>query len=136
MSELNALERAVLNKLLEGDHPALRELRRQSEVATVVSRRWTGVGFLTSFGLAEDTPRASLQGSKIRFGDVGARITGLQHGAGFLLYVDDGKLRMLEGYSYDEKWPERFESFELHYLDPKRQSVEEVFGPCERLRPK
>ena len=44
-----------------------------------------------------------MQPGKIRFGDVSAEIAGLKCGAGFLVYVDDGKIQMLKGYSYDEK---------------------------------
>ena len=28
----------------------------------------------------------------------------MENGAGFVLYIQNGKLEMLEGYSYDEKW--------------------------------
>lgn len=129
MEDPNELERAILEKLFDGVHPALRSLRHQAELAKVVSRRFTGAGFFTSFELPNALPAASVPSAKIRFGDVGANIPGLQHGAGFLVYVDDGKLTMLEGYSYDEKWPERVENFELHYLDPTRRSVEKHFGP-------
>lgn len=129
MEDPNTLERAVLGKLFDGAHPALISLRRHAELAKVVSRKLTGAGFYTSFELPEGLAAASVPSAKIRFGDVGAKIPGLQHGAGFLVYVDDGKLKMLEGYCYDEKWPERVESFELHYLDPSRQSVGKTFGP-------
>jgi hypothetical protein len=37
----------------------------------------------------------------------------LQYGAGFLLYIKDGMLNMLEGYCYEDKWPNDFENFEL-----------------------
>jgi hypothetical protein len=36
-----------------------------------------------------------------------ARMEGLEHGAGFMLFIDDGVLVMLEGYTYDEPWPQR-----------------------------
>jgi len=40
---------------------------------------------------------------------------GLQYGAGFLIFVRDGTLKMLEGYSYSEPWPELIREFELSY---------------------
>lgn len=115
MTELNPLERAVLTKLLAGDAPALIALRRQLDIATVASRQLTGAGFYTTFELPHDVPLAPIR--RARFGDVEAEIAGLKHGAGFLVYVDDGKLDMLEGYSYDEPWPNSVQSFELRYID-------------------
>jgi hypothetical protein len=44
-----------------------------------------------------------------------AKFSGLSSGAGFLLYVQDGVLHMLEGYTYDEPWPQEPLSFELSY---------------------
>jgi hypothetical protein len=126
MTELNTLERAVLTKLFEGEHPALLALRRQLEVATVMSRRVTGSGFFTTFALPSETPPAPVK--KARFGDVEARIVGLKYGAGFLVYVDDGELHMLEGYSYEELWPESVQSFELRYVDEARPSLARAFS--------
>ena len=124
----DALEKEVLAKLFDGDHPTLRVLHQQAECAMVVSRKVTAAGFFTLFEVPEGIRLAGVASAKIRFGDVNAVVAGLQHGAGFLVYVDDGKLKMLEGYTYDETWPGRVETFELHYADPDRQSVEQTFG--------
>ena len=56
----------------------------------------------------------------MRIGDVYAEIPGLEHGAGFVLYIKDGYLDMLEGYSYDEPWPSSVEGFALHYSSGER----------------
>jgi len=40
-----------------------------------------------------------------------ATIDGLQHGAGFLLIVEDGMLDMVEGCTYVEPWPDRSRAF-------------------------
>jgi hypothetical protein len=50
------------------------------------------------------------------------------HGAGFLLYVDGGLLSMLEGYSYEEPWPDEIREFSVSYLDPARTSVLATLG--------
>jgi hypothetical protein len=55
-------------------------------------------------------------------------VSGLKHGVGFLVFVEDGKLRELEGYTYDEPWPDRLDHFELHYTDPKRTSAMRVLA--------
>src|SRR5256885_15953729 len=104
---LNELEVAALALLLEGDSPVLTALRRQLTVAAVRERELTGVGFFTSFKVPPNASRAPVPSNFAPFGDVGADIEGLRHGAGFLLFLKDGYLDMLEGYTYGEPWPDR-----------------------------
>jgi hypothetical protein len=49
----------------------------------------------------------------MEIGDVGAEIAGLQLGAGFLLFIRDGVVSFLEGFTYDESWPERTDEFRI-----------------------
>jgi hypothetical protein len=113
MTDLTDLETAVLRKLLSGHHQVLALLRQQLDVCRVREREFTGVGFYTYFDMSSCTgPRPELD---LKFGDVVAEIGGLQHGAGFVLYVESGLLAMLEGYTYGEPWPDRIESFKLSY---------------------
>ncbi len=120
---LNPLELAVLQKLLDGDHPVLVALRAQMTGLTVKQREFTGAGFFTGFSPSPDTPPAPLPSGKTRFGDVAATISGLRHGAGFLLLVDQGLSHMLEGYSYEEGWPSEIGTFSISYLKPDRKDV-------------
>ncbi len=112
--ELSPIEEALLKKLLDGDLPLLVQLRRQFEVCRMVKRELTGFGFYTTLMVPDNIPRKS--GVDIKFGDVVGDVPGLPSGAGFLLYVKDGVLDMLEGYSYDESWPSSIESFNLKYM--------------------
>ena len=119
MTALSQLEQQVLETLLRGDHPTLVVLRSQLPHTTVISREHTGAGFFTQLAVAPEAPRLSPPAS-FSFGDVGAAIPGLQLGACFLLFIEDGALSMLEGYSYDEPWPSMIDSFDLAYLKPHR----------------
>ena len=112
MNELTELERAVLERLLAGDHPLLEQLREQFPVCRVSRRDQTGVGFYTYLDVGE-APAAN--DAKARFGDVLAEIEGMTHGAGFVLYIEHGRLSMLEGYGYDDPWPTTITSFTLRY---------------------
>ena len=47
--------------------------------------------------------------------DVLADVEGLNHGAGFVLYVRNGVMDLLEGYCYDEPWPPVVGAFALNY---------------------
>lgn len=103
ISGLNDLEQAVLDKLLDGDHPVLMALREQAARARVSSHECTGAGFFCSFEVSADV--SPLRGSAdFELGDVDASVDGLEHGAGFLLFVRGGRLAALEGYSYEEPW--------------------------------
>lgn len=122
MTMLTPLERAVIQKLLAGDDKILGSLRRQFEAAKVIQREMTGVGFYTTFAVPPEIDR--LPGNRsFNFGDVEAEIPGLNSGAGFLLFVKDGALDFLEGYTYDEPWPDQVSSFELSYVRPDQRDL-------------
>jgi hypothetical protein len=118
MTGLNELERAVLDKMLAGDHPVLAILRQQADVARLSKRVSTGVGFVCEFEVDRSAP---ITGGDFHIGDVDATVTGLAHGAGFVLFVVKGRICRLEGYTYDEPWPEQIERFSLKYSDPQRR---------------
>ena len=118
--DLTELERSVLDKLLTGEHPVLEALRRQLCGCRVRKRELTGCGFFTELQVDRALPAAPTIAKKLRIGDVEAKITGLEQGAGFVLFVNNGYLDMLEGYSYDEPWPESVSEFELRYTGESR----------------
>src|SRR5437762_2995955 len=93
-----------MDLLLQGDHPVLATLRDQFAVAQVRGRRFTGVGFFTNFEVPATAPRLPFK-SRLVLTDVYADITGLAHGAGFLLFVDGGALNFLECAICEPEWP-------------------------------
>lgn len=107
-------ERAVMEMLLSGSHPILEELRRQYGMADVDGRKFTGHGFYVDFALdREAAPRTGAW--NLQISDVGAELPGLAHGAGFVLFVREGWLAFLEGFAYDEPWPDSVDGFQLTY---------------------
>lgn len=100
--------------LLEDTDPTLAILRGQYEQIQSMKEELTGTGFYLEFVLSKQA--CPIPGNPtIRFGDVDADLDGLEHGAGFLLFIQDGFLSMLEGYSYEEPWPEQPVKFTLSY---------------------
>jgi hypothetical protein len=96
----------------------LQGLRAQLATATVRTRELTGVGFFTYL----DVPRDAVdpvEGSG-DLGDVFAGVDGLKHGAGFAVFVRDGYLEELEGFSFEEPWPEKIGGFRLTYTGEVR----------------
>jgi hypothetical protein len=118
MEGLDPLQQAVLDKLLSGDHPTLAVLRQQTAMARVAERKHTGVGFFCDFELDESAP--TLPGD-LQIGDVFGELEGLAHGAGFVLFIRDGRISMLEGFTFDEPWPEKVGGFKLAYHHEPRE---------------
>lgn len=114
MNNLTPFEQAVMQKLLDGEDEILLILREQLKKTIVTKREMTGVGFYTTF-FVSDGVQLLLDNSSFKFGDVVAKMPELNFGTGFLLYVLDGALHMLEGYTYDETWPHQISDFELSY---------------------
>jgi hypothetical protein len=112
-AELTGLERAVIACLLARKHSVTDALRYQADRCRVASREFTGVGFYTTLEVPSDAPPAAVRSGRMTLGDVTATIDGLNHGAGFVLWIEDGVLRELEGFSYDEPWPEAIRGHEV-----------------------
>ncbi len=121
---LSIIEKAVLEKILDGNFPLLIQLQRQLELCIAEKREFTGFGFYTTLTVPQSIPR--IVGLDIKFGDVIGCIPGLPSGAGFLLYVKDGVLDMLEGYSYDEPWPSSIDCFNLKYIKEDKRDWADV----------
>jgi hypothetical protein len=103
-AEVIALAQRLVPLLIEGEHPALGVLREQYRRARIEEVELSGVGFFVHFNIPSDTPKvepANFSGGAARIQLVGAR-----HGAGCVLFVRKGRLSMLEGYTYDDEWPE------------------------------
>ena len=114
--ELTPLEEAVLRKLTKGEHSFMRTLRSQVEACSVREREMTGVGFWTELAVPSSVPRLENVTGNFWFVDVAAEIEGLDHGAGFVLWVEGGVAKCLEAYCYDESWPETVKNFTLSYM--------------------
>jgi len=115
---VNEIERQAMDYLLRGDTPLLETLRQQLAVATVAAREFTGVGFFTQFDVPPTVPRAP-SARRVIIGDVYAEVSGLQHGAGFVLFVEDGALQTLECHITEDAWPSDATLLRLYYMKPR-----------------
>ena len=122
--ELNSLERGVLTLLLAGDEPVLAALRAQLAVATVTSRKYTGVGFYTHFSVPDNVSRTSPLSFVINdvFGTFENEIV-----TGFPLFVRNGTVTCLEGFVFNaEAWPSedwRIEPYYMHHDPPSSATL-------------
>ena len=112
---LTPFERIILDALVAGDTAELVVLREQVAAASATARELTGVGFFATLAIPPGSPRLApaIGGS---LSDVGATLIGVEHGVGFVLFLKDGALDVLEGFTYGEAWPAVPELIRWYYL--------------------
>jgi hypothetical protein len=113
---LTPLERDVIGALVSPAHPVLDALRAQLAGCRTKSREFTAVGFYTRLVLPKALAVAGID--RLALSDLAAEIEGLPHGAGFVLFVEDGMLELLEGFTYVGPWPDRVEAFTVRGPTP------------------
>lgn len=113
----NELEIAVLRSFLADreQHPAAFPASLDS--LNVTDRALTGAGFLTEFERSREL-KWFQDGVSMRWGNVGARLNAPRLETGYLVYVDDGYVTAVEGYTYGDPWPEHVDSIEVYELKP------------------
>jgi hypothetical protein len=139
--DLTLLERDVIATILRPAHPVMNALRRQFERCHVASRQMTGVGFFTELDIETDVERAPVKPGRLCLGDVTVTIEGMERGAGFVLFVEGGVLDTLEGFTYDEPWPDVMGRYEVtaggisHSGESKTdvEQVDEAWSPSDDI---
>ena len=103
-SDFTPLEQAVLSAICE-EHPNDRAaMEAQLSTATLKTRENTGAGFFTYFDV-QRIGISPLGGRRLRDGP-NAKIKGLQHGMGFILWFKEGYAHCLEGYAHADSTTE------------------------------
>jgi hypothetical protein len=99
MEALSPLEQAVLDAIALQVPKVADTLAGEQVNVRVTARKNTGAGFYTTLDVSHRLPN---EGVTSPLGDVGATIVGLHHGMGFMLWLQDGRIHRLEGFSYEE----------------------------------
>lgn len=117
----NKLFDDVMNMILAGDDIVLQNLRKQYENSSL-SVEMTQVGFFVDFIVDEKVSKEKISSKNFHIGEVSGRVSDKEYGVGFVLFVEDGLIVMLEGYTLEcDVWPSE-EKITLHY-DPKREEM-------------
>ena len=111
MTTFTQLEQAALHAIFAETPELAGDLERQFERARVKARENTGGGFFTTVAVPDDAPRVS--SPKVLGYETHARVDGLEHGLGFVLFMQEGRLHILEGYA---RGPESTISLDLTNL--------------------
>jgi hypothetical protein len=128
---LNEMERRALEMLLAGDNDELAIYRAQLNAATVASRKVTGVGFFTQLSVPAELPRVKNR-ARLVVGDLYAEVSGLEHEAGFLLFIEDGAIDILECFIVDDHWPDNAALRRLYYVRSAAPGSSSVVETKER----
>jgi hypothetical protein len=110
---ISDLEANVLHLLIDGD-PDEEVLKEQIDHAAVISREYTGVGFYTKLYVSEDTRKFDRKRWKIEdMPQTYAEHPSLPAGAGFILWLKEGRIDTLEAYTYEGDWPKDESQFKV-----------------------
>ena len=94
------------------------KLTRQYSSAKVVSREFTGVGFFTDFEVMDKESKLD-DCANLQLGNVQAKIKGIEFGAGFVLFIKDGFIKLLECYTYGEPLPAQIFEYSFEVDSPQ-----------------
>jgi hypothetical protein len=106
----------LMPELLAGDHPALQLLREQWHRVRIFHFSLSGAGFFADFEVPTELAKTSPE--NFEGGDARLGLTGCKRGGGCILFVRDGHLSFLEGYTYDELWDETTEVTSIDNVVP------------------
>jgi len=123
MTEFTDLEVAALRAIFLETPELAPALERQLEASVVTERENSGGGFFTTMRVADDAP--AVNSPSVLGYATQARIGGLEHGFGFVLFIKGGRLHMLEGFAFA---PEN-----THDLDLAALQFEIYNQPVQRL---
>jgi hypothetical protein len=99
MEDVSPLEQSVLDAIALQVPEVADALAGPHGKVRVTARENTGAGFYTTLDVSHRSPITDVTSP---LGDVGANVVGLEHGMGFLLWLRDGHIHKLEGFSYGE----------------------------------
>jgi hypothetical protein len=91
------LEVAALRSIFSETSELAAGLERQLAAATVAERENSGRGFFTTITVPDDPPRVN--SPKVLGYETHAHVQGMEYGLGFVLFMKDGALNLLEGYA-------------------------------------
>lgn len=112
----NELVERIMDMLLAGNHEVLALLRKQYRVAEVISEEKSEVGFFVKFHVEKYQMDLPNYRQTFQIGDVGGMLNGIEEAVGFVLFIKDGVIEMLEGYTCAiEKWPQNDSDIVLNY---------------------
>ena len=107
---LTKLEKDALELMLGDRNDGL---NYQIDFVKVTSRENTGVGIFVNLNVPDQL--AILEKARITV-SLSGEMDDLENGFGAVLFVEGGKLEMLEFFTFDEPWPDEIRGFKIHHI--------------------
>lgn len=119
-------EKRLMRMILAGNEKTLETLREQYAIARIKSVESSDVGFFIRF-LIRNQKNLNINNKSFEIGDVDGNINGIRGALGFILYVKDGFIEALEGYTnVVDKWPKSNQKITLTYDSGEERNIEKL----------
>lgn len=105
----------VMDMLLAGNDEMRCQLRKQYEIAKIVNEEYDAVGFYIDYKVDKFQLDTKKYPESFSIGDVYGTVNGVFGAVGFVLFVTNGFIKCLEGYTVFDNWPENDENIKLSY---------------------
>jgi hypothetical protein len=106
------LENDVIREIINEIPEYSEKLLYQYENSEIVNRVFTGHGFYTYYNIKSNLYSLG-KDINLALGNIGANSNSMKHGVGFVLFIKNGNISCLEGYAYDEPWPDDITEYSL-----------------------
>jgi hypothetical protein len=122
--KLTAFENKIIKAILDNNIDKIaNSISNQYYNLTVENRQHTGTGIYVHLASKIDFESNNIN---MHLGGIYAEIDGLINGAGFVLYIKNGLISLLECFSYDEFWPTNELSTKHIYRVTKEGNLEQI----------
>jgi len=111
-------ERIIIEDIIQTYPEYAEKLTRQYNSATVVGRNINSHGFYTRFEVKDKD--AAIDESVKQLGENQWNLNDLKYGSDYILWIKNGLISCLEGFSYGEPWPEK-----IKFCKKQKKTVEE-----------
>lgn len=101
----NEFEKIIITDIIEQYPEHKQKLQAQFEKSVVQKREVSTYGFSTYYTVT--APEEALGNNEnLQLGKSQWKISGLLHGSDYILWIKNGLITCLEGFSYNELWPD------------------------------
>jgi hypothetical protein len=113
----------ALNIILEGELGWLEKLRKQVELICETKTTKTGHGIFIDLVISDN--RYNLPIDRLVISDLSAKVNS-KYLIGFNLFIQKGKIKTLEGFAFNNGWPNEFKTIEFFYDGEKTRNLEKL----------
>lgn len=118
LMRLEQIEKDILQQFLNYQYPHLSD-KINFDSLNVKNRIFTGVGFLTYLN-KDNSLKITDENQSFEWGNIGAKLNDNKIDVGFLIYVKNGFIDAIEGYTYDVDWPNEITNIEFYEINQEK----------------